>query len=119
MSTVKVLAGDLDKGNWSFGFNTISKASTAAHPFKGETISLRLQLETVQSVDEENVKKLAGTAAWATLGAVALGPIGAVGGLLLGGNKKEVAFVAKLKDGRKFMATTDGKTWKKLMAICF
>jgi hypothetical protein len=39
--------------------------------------------------------------------------------MLLGGNKKEVAFVAYLNDGRKFMATTDGKSWKKITAVRF
>ena len=123
MATVKVEAGDIDKGAWQysgmFGTSILTRASTKDHPWKGETINLGLELERTELLDEEKVKKLAGTAGWGVAGAVLLGPIGAIGGMLLGGNKKEVAFAAYLKDGRKFMATTDGGTWKKLMAIIF
>ena len=52
-------------------------------------------------------------------GLVALGPLGAIGGMLLGGNKKEVSFTAELDDGRKFMAVTDSKTWRKIAAALF
>ena len=123
MATVKVEAGDLDKGSWQFsglfGAAIMTRASTKDHPWKGETINLEIDLESVEMLDEEKVKKLLGTAGWGVAGAVLLGPLGAIGGILLGGNKKEVAFAAYLKDGRKFMATTDGGTWKKLMAITF
>jgi len=40
-------------------------------------------------------------------------------GLLLGGNKKEITFVAKFKDGRKLLATTDSGTFTKLQAAVF
>ena len=123
MATIKVEAGDIDKGAWqfngTFGAALMSKASTKDHPWKGESINLGLELERTEILDEEKVKKLAGTAGWGVAGAVLLGPLGAIGGILLGGNKKEVAFAAYLKDGRKFMATTDGGTWKKLMAVTF
>ncbi len=65
------------------------------------------------------VKKLAGTAGWGVVGLVALGPLGAIGGMLLGGNKKEVSFTAELDDGRRFMAVTDSKTWRKSAAAVF
>ncbi len=65
------------------------------------------------------VKKLAGTAGWGFVGLVALGPLGAIGGMLLGGNKKEVSFTAELDDGRKFMAVTGSKTWRKIAAALF
>lgn len=123
MATIKVEAGDIDKGSWQFaslfGSAIMSKGSTAAHMWKGESIDLKAQLDRLEILDEEKVKKLAGTAGWGVAGAVLLGPIGAIGGILLGGNKKEVAFAAYLKDGRKFMGVTDGGTWKKLMAITF
>ncbi len=62
---------------------------------------------------------LTGTAGWGFVGLVALGPLGAIGGMLLGGNKKEVSFTAELDDGRKFMAVTDSKTWRKIAAALF
>ncbi len=65
------------------------------------------------------VKKLAGIAGWGFVGLVVLGPLGAIGGMLLGGNKKQVSFTAELDDGRKFMAVTDSKTWRKIAAAVF
>lgn len=54
------------------------------------------------------------------MGALALGPAGLLAGLLLGGEKsKDVTFVAKFKDGRKFLGTTDNKTFTKLQAAVF
>ena len=44
-----------------------------------------------------------------------LGPVG----LLLGGKKKEVTFIARFKDGRKMLATTDNKTFVSLKAQVF
>jgi hypothetical protein len=93
--------------------------STQAHPFAGESVDLKAELESVESLNEEKVKKLAGTAGWAAAGGVMLGPLGLLGGAIFGGNRTEVAFAAYLKDGRKFMATTDAKTWKKLLAAVF
>ncbi|MEE9210366.1 MAG: hypothetical protein V3U23_07920 [Kiloniellales bacterium] len=65
------------------------------------------------------VRELAGTAGWGFVGLVALGPLGTIGGMLLGGNKKEVSFTAEVDDGRKFMAVTDSKTWRKIAAALF
>lgn len=121
--SIKVEAGDLDKGTWQFvgmfGAATMTRASTTKHMWKGETYSFARDVESVELLDEEKVKKLAGTAIWGVAGAALLGPLGAIGGMLLGGNKKEVAFVCYLKDGQKFMATSDGATWKKIMAATF
>jgi len=123
MATIKVVAGDLDLGAWQFsdlfGTATISRASTTAHMWKGENYSFKHDVERVELVNEENVKKLGGTVAWGAAGAILLGPLGAIGGMLLGGNKKETAFVCFLKDGKKFMATTDGGTWRKILAATF
>ncbi len=65
------------------------------------------------------VKKLAATAGWGFVGLVALGPLGAIGGMLPGGNKKQVSFTAELDDGRKFMAVTDSKARRKIAAALF
>jgi hypothetical protein len=123
MSKIKVVAGDLDHGTWDFngmfGSALMTRASTKAHIWKGETYSFSTDIENVELLDEEKVKKLTGTAGWGVAGAVLLGPLGAIGGILLGGNKKEVAFAAYMKDGKKFMATTDSKAWKKIMAAKF
>nr|VFK32043.1 MAG: hypothetical protein BECKMB1821G_GA0114241_11017 [Candidatus Kentron sp. MB]VFK35121.1 MAG: hypothetical protein BECKMB1821I_GA0114274_11018 [Candidatus Kentron sp. MB]VFK76986.1 MAG: hypothetical protein BECKMB1821H_GA0114242_10888 [Candidatus Kentron sp. MB] len=123
MSNIKVIAGDLDNGAWQFvgmfGSATMSRASTTKSLWKGESIDLKTEVDNIEQLTEEKVKKLAGTAGWGIAGAMLLGPLGAIGGMLLGGNKKDVAFACYLKDGRKFMATTDGKTWQKITAARF
>jgi len=123
MATIKVTAGDLYKAKWSYtgmlGSSLMTIPSTPEHVWKGESVNLDTEIESIEQLDEEKVKKLAGTAAWGLAGAALLGPLGAIGGMLIGGNKKEVAFVCNLKDGRKFMAITDGKTWQKIMAKRF
>ncbi len=91
---------------------------TKEHPWAGETIPLT-QLETVEIATEESVKKIGGTVGWGAAGAVILGPVGLLAGLLLGGKKKEITFVAKFKDGRKLLAQTDSKTFTKLQAAVF
>lgn len=118
---VKVVAGDISEGKWQFTAMFSQALMTRADQmsFKPQTVDLIRDVESLEQLTEEKVKKLAGTAGWGAAGAVLLGPVGAIGGILLGGNKKEVAFAAYLKDGRKFMATTDGKTWQKIQAARF
>ncbi len=42
--------------------------------------------------------------------------IGAIAGALLGSNAKKVVFVARLKDGRKFMGRTSPRVYTQLQA---
>ena len=74
---------------------------------------------SVELASEENVKKMGGTMGWGAVGALALGPVGLLAGLVLGGKSKDVTFIAIHKDGRKFMATTDSKTYTKIQAALF
>ena len=120
MATIKVVAGDLPQCDWtftgSFGAAVMSEVTVFKKPTK---IDFRKDVERIELMDEERVKKLSGTAGWGLAGLALLGPLGAVGGMLLGGNKKQVAFAAYLKDGRKFMGVTDGKSWQKIQAAAF
>lgn len=52
-------------------------------------------------------------------GLVAEGPLGALAGVLAGGNKKEITFIAEFKDGRQILASTDSKTFTKTQAATF
>jgi len=117
MSTIKVHAGDFLKGDGHFSFSTFTLRTMDKY-WVGEHISAS-QLEFIEAASEENVKKLAGTVGWGAVGAVALGPVGLLAGILLGGKKKEITFVAKFKDGRKLLATTDQKTYTKIQASIF
>lgn len=117
MAKVTVHAGDFLQGSSQYSFGSLI-LRTEAHAFLGETIPVA-QLESVDVASEESVKKLGGTIGWGAAGAIVLGPVGLLAGLLLGGKKKEVTFVAKFKDGRKLLATTDSGTFTKLQAAVF
>jgi len=119
MAKITVHAGDFLKGNgdYHFGSFVLHTEKTRGH-LVGEAIH-NSQLELIEAASEESVKKLGGAIGWGAAGAVILGPVGLLAGLLLGGKKKEVTFVAKFKDGRKLLATTDSKTYTKLMAAVF
>src|SRR6185312_15461439 len=103
MAKIKVHAGDFlaEDGQFSSLFGNLV-LKTKEHSFVGETIPLT-QLEAVEIASEESVKKLGGTIGWGAAGGLLLGPVGLLAGLLLGGRKKEVTFIAKFKDGRKVL----------------
>jgi hypothetical protein len=117
MARIKVHAGDFLQGDASLSFGLLTLRTTA-NTFPGEHIPLTA-LEAVEIATEETVKKIGGTLGWGAAGALVLGPVGLLAGLLLGGKKKEVTFVAKFKDGRKLLATTDSGTFTKLQAAIF
>ena len=120
MATVNVHAGDFLKGV-SFFVETTGGAGYLALKNATKTnltVPITL-LEAVEQASEESVKKIGGTIGWGIAGAVVLGPVGLLAGLLLGGKKKEVTFVARFKDGRKLLATTDSASFTKLQASVF
>lgn len=118
MAKIKVHAGDFkDSPSNQTAFGSFVLV-TEKHKIMGESIPFK-QLESVEIATEESVKKLSGTVGWGLAGAALLGPAGLLAGLLLGGKKKEVTFIAVFKDGRKMMATTDSKTFTQIQAAAF
>lgn len=117
MAKVTVHAGDFTKGAGRFELGKLW-LQTKAHPVAGESIPLS-ELESVDVASEESVKRIGGTVGWGVAGGVILGPVGLLAGLLLGGKGKDVTFVARFKDGRKLLATTDSKSFTKLQAAAF
>ncbi len=115
MSKVTVHAGDFE-GEGIVVSKSLYIKSKATN--KKESILFQ-QFETVDIASEDTVKKAGGTIGWGAVGALTLGPVGMLAGLLLGGKKKEVTFVATLKDGRKLMATTNNKSFVQLQAAVF
>ncbi len=117
MASIEILAGDWKKQKVSY---TLGSLTFQPPPGKWmPEVVHQGELEEVAIATEETVKKLGGTIGWGAAGALILGPVGLLAGLLLGGKKKEVTFIAKFRDGRKFMATTDSGTFTKLQAVVF
>ena len=129
MRYVTVMAGDILTGVWNVfhldgkagdEWGTNEQTPGATTMVKGKNrIRLDHMIDNIEIVTEDKVKKFGGTVGMGILGGLALGPLGAIGGLLVGGNKKEVCFVCQFKDGKKFLGKTDGKTYQKLMALSF
>jgi hypothetical protein len=117
MANLEVHAGDFLTGPADTSFGVFG-LRTRERSFLGERI-LYSELAEVSVATEESVKRIGGTVGWGVAGAVILGPVGLLAGLLLGGRKKDVTFVAKFKDGRRILATTDSKTFIKIQAAVF
>lgn len=116
----KIHAGDFStKRKGSFSFSTFHMPDAddiwgwKTHDYKPSDV------EEVAIGNEENVKRLGGTVGWGAAGAVILGPVGLLAGLLAGGRKKEVTFILKFKDGKKALCTSDSKVFTKIQASQF
>ena len=123
MGLIMVLAGDFAAGRSYFDkssaeFRLFKKTKYSwAHKTK-EKISL-FAIDEIEVANEENVKNVQGALGLGAAGGLLLGPAGLLGGILISGNKKEVTFVVKFIDGRKFMATTDNSTFKEIQTALF
>lgn len=118
MASIKIHAGDFPKVTAKVVFSNIAFPWQQGDGWSGKTIPLS-DLAEVEKASEEAVKKIGGTVGWGVVGATLLGPVGLLAGLLAGGKGTEVTFVAKLKDGRKFLGSTDAKTFTKIQAAVF
>lgn len=123
MSRITIHAGDFHAGKESRFNGTWLLAETGKRSAffgvpKWEKIPPD-QFEALEVATEESVKRLGGTIGWGAAGAVILGPVGLLAGLLAGGRGKKITFVLRLKDGRKMLASTDSKTFTKMQAACF
>ena len=126
---IKVIAGDIEEGQWDFHWKTwkypwtirrlTNKAARERGPTAWEEYDLREHLRTAQQLDEESARSLAGAAGWGFVGGLALGPLGLVGGALFGGRQKktEVTVAFEFHDGTRFLATCKPEVWKRLRAL--
>ena len=136
MNTVKIIAGDLQIGKYTFpdAFGRPVMANTGyfrtgimvkifkgsfISPLFGEAVDFRSDVEKVEVVDEQQVIKFFTSFGKGLAGGLVFGAIGAAAGVLSGGNKREITFVCDLKDGKIFMAITDGNTFNKIRATLF
>jgi len=116
MDKIKILAGDLSVRDDCFisvcpAAGLIQLARSAS-----DTMVYHYHVLNVTLMTEEKIKKVAGTAGWGLAGAALLGPIGAIGGMLLGGNKTESSFLCETHEGDKFLGITDVKVFQQLVA---
>lgn len=125
MATFQIVAGDFGEGRTgqvlvgnlyresAQGFNMPTDQG-----FRSEHI-LKGQIAILEVATEENLKRMSGAIGWGLVGGVAFGPLGALAGVLKGGNKKQITFVCQFKDGRRFLGQCDSKTYADVQAASF
>ncbi|SDL77491.1 hypothetical protein SAMN05661010_02511 [Modicisalibacter muralis] len=118
MANIKIHAGDFAKQGATFSFGSFSFLEPD-RIWKTVTYSARKDIDDIDIASEENVKRIGGTVGWGAAGAIVLGPVGLLAGLLAGGRKKDVIFAVRFKDGRKALCTVDSKTFTKIQAATF
>ena len=122
MAKLKIHAGDISStaNSISTFLGSVSIYDSLGGGLLGKTYTFdKNQIEAIELASEESAVRLGGAAGWGAVGALALGPVGLLAGLVLGGKGKDVTFIMLLKDGRKMLATTDSKTYTKLKAVVF
>lgn len=67
-------------------------------------------------VTADNYSSIAGKVGWGAVGAIALGPLGLLAGVLGGGNKRERVVSIVFDDGRKAMIKCSPKEAEALLA---
>jgi hypothetical protein len=112
MGTINVHGGSFPAGVGVFEAGSL-RLKTEAHRVVGEKIPMEL-VDSVQAATQDNVKRMAGSAGWGIVGGLALGPVGALAGVLAGGNKTEITFLCLFRDERQFVGTTDISTYATL-----
>lgn len=119
MANLEIHAGDFPAGKCTTNGGIITFPWQWGDGMTGQMLSLIGQVEAVTVATKEEVKRTGGTLGWGLVGSIALGPVGLLAGLLLGGKGKDVTFILLMKDGKKMLATTDAKTFTKIQAHAF
>lgn len=112
---MKVLAGDWREGCEA---KIMFKQIVFQNSLLGESVFLN-QIEQFDIITENNHASIPAKLGWGAAGAVVLGPIGLLAGVLGGGNKRERIMSIKFKDGRKVLLRGDAKDAEKLAAATF
>ena len=119
MAKMKIHAGDFGKGTGSYIFGSFGFPWQPGDGFSAGKSRPVSDLRSIDVATEDSVKRIGGTVGWGVVGATLLGPVGLLAGLIAGGRGKDVTFVAQFKDGTKFLATVDAKTYTKIQASLF
>jgi hypothetical protein len=118
ISRIEIHAGDFKKGGNNFFASDGRLLLGIPGKFFRQWFPIT-EIAELEVASEEGAKRLGGTVGWGLAGAALLGPVGLLAGLLVGGKAKDVTFICQLKDGRKFLGTTDSKAYTKMSAALF
>ena len=116
-----VLAGDFKEGAFArlgknFSGSKVLNITLPISTFKDEKVPLDM-IASVDLLTEENKSSILGKVGWGAAGALILGPLGLLAGVLGGGNRADKVVVVSLKDGRKVILQGSLKETTQLLAI--
>lgn len=123
MTTLKVLVGDIESGDWDFenkSGNYLSKRCTFEGSFFGKLVKINLNEDldfVTRNISSDLKNKFSSAAGAGAIGSL-FGPVGAAIGAVLGSMNTQITFEATLKNGKRFIAVTqDSKTWETFSTI--
>ncbi|WP_040068900.1 hypothetical protein [Pseudomonas batumici] len=114
MSKIKILAGDFLDGHAEHEGGYII-VETALYPWPGLKLPTS-EIADIRAVSEASHQGMRGTMSLSLAGAMVLGPVGAIAGLMLADEEKEVTFSLDFRDGRSLLCVTDGRTYRDIEA---
>ncbi|MGH8332306.1 MAG: hypothetical protein ACRES5_13230 [Pseudomonas sp.] len=114
MSKITVVSGDFLTGDAEYDGRSFTLKATL-NPSRSLRVPVS-RLKALESATEELVYDRGSAIRWGLAGALLLGPVGLVAGLLLCNTRRDVTFYANLKDGRSFLAVTDSETFSEISA---
>jgi hypothetical protein len=112
MANVKVLAGDFLQGDGEYRGSTLT-LETPLYPWPGVNIAVNT-IKTIEVASEASGPHVETAIGLGLAGAMFLGPVGAAAGMFLARDETEVTFWVALRDGRRFLAATDDRTYRRL-----
>lgn len=113
---MNVIAGDYEKTAIITTFlSTITLSFYKDIIRKTEEVDLTKNLAAIEILTQENKTSIASKAGYGIIGSIALGPVGALAGLLAGGNKTKIFFTITIADGRQFVVEGKVEDYKKLL----
>ncbi|MGF1490028.1 MAG: hypothetical protein ACFBSE_23315 [Prochloraceae cyanobacterium] len=126
MSEIEVIGGEIILGKWHTSFLFLDHFPEIVIQIGEDLKKLNLNnIKSAEIINQEDIKSLASSAGWGLAAGMATGLftgglgfiVGGVAGAVSKGKKTEVTFMCELEDGRKFIATTNSKTWKRILAL--
>jgi hypothetical protein len=104
---------DIGGGLWKYD----GRSKAIKNESDEKKVSLKKHLKKIEIVSDKNDRTFGGTLAAGVVGAVALGPLGAIAGALYGGKRdKETVIYGELSDGKTFVGKCNNDLFPKLLA---
>jgi len=126
MSTFAVLAGDFPKSPApQIAGHTLRLPRPAGSPMRSLSIDSpyevvhAAEITSLEIVSQASGKSFGGAAAAGIAGGLLLGGVGAIAGVLAGGNKDAVTFQITLRDGRKVLGSAKPTVFQEIQTAEF